>query len=78
MVGPFEIADIGHYTKHTHPSIRNETRSSTGARSTTASTSLRGWDCVPRSSPASRVDWHVVEELERLGVTVFARGVTCV
>jgi sugar/nucleoside kinase (ribokinase family) len=74
MAAPFDIAYVGHYTKDTivYP---NETKTVDGGAfyygvNVIARMGLRA-AVVTR---LARQDWHVIEELERLGVKVFAHA----
>jgi sugar/nucleoside kinase (ribokinase family) len=74
MAAPFDIAYVGHYTKDTivYP---NETRIVDGGAfyygvNVIARMGLR----VAVVTRLAREDWHVVEELERLGVKLFVRA----
>ncbi len=69
----FDICYIGHYTKDTivypHSTFTHDGGAFFFGMNVIARMGLRG--AVVTS--LARQDWHVVEELERLGVTVFAR-----
>ncbi len=70
----FDIAFIGHYTKDTIV-YRDATRVvDGGAFNYGANVAARMGLRVAVVTRLAREDWHVVEALERLGVTVFARA----
>jgi len=70
----FDIAFVGHYTKDTivYPHLTRTVDG--GAFNYGASVAVRMGLTVAVVTRLAREDWHVVEELERLGVTMFARA----
>jgi sugar/nucleoside kinase (ribokinase family) len=70
----FDIAFIGHYTKDTivYPHTRRVLDG--GAFNYGANVAVRMGLHVAVVTRLAREDWHVVESLERLGVTAFARA----
>lgn len=70
----FDIAFVGHYTKDTivYPHLTRTVDG--GAFNYGANVAVRMGLSVAVVTRLAREDWHVVEELERLGVTVFARA----
>ncbi len=70
----FDIAFVGHYTKDTvvYPD-RTQTMDG-GAFNYGANVAVRMGLRVAVVTRLAREDWHLVEELERLGVTAFARA----
>lgn len=70
----FDIAYIGHYTKDTivYPHLTRVVDG--GAFNYGANVAVRMGLRVAVVTRLAREDWHVVTELERLGVTVFARA----
>lgn len=70
---PFDIAFVGHYTKDTivYPHLTRTVDG--GAFYYGASVAVRMGLNVAVVTRLAREDWRVVEDLERLGVTVFAR-----
>ena len=71
---PFDIAFVGHYTKDTivYPHLTRIVDG--GAFYYGASVAVRMGLAVAVVTRLARQDWHVVEDIERLGVTVFARA----
>jgi sugar/nucleoside kinase (ribokinase family) len=73
----FDICYIGHYTKDTivypHSTFTHDGGAFFFGLNVIARMGLRG----AVVTNLARQDWHVVEELERLGVTVFARESKC-
>jgi sugar/nucleoside kinase (ribokinase family) len=69
---PFDIAFVGHYTKDTivYPHLTRTVDG--GAFYYGANVAVRMGLRVAVVTRLAREDWHVVSELERLGVTVFA------
>ncbi len=70
----FDIAFVGHYTKDTivYPHLTRTVDG--GAFYYGANVAVRMGLSVAVVTRLAREDWHVVGELERLGVTVFARA----
>jgi sugar/nucleoside kinase (ribokinase family) len=70
----FDIAYVGHYTKDTivYPHLTRTVDG--GAFYYGANVAVRMGLRVAVVTRLAREDWHVVSELERLGVTVFARA----
>jgi sugar/nucleoside kinase (ribokinase family) len=70
----FDIAFVGHYTKDTiiYPHLTRTVDG--GAFYYGANVAVRMGLRVAVVTRLAHVDWHVVDELERLGVTVFARA----
>ncbi len=70
---PFDIAFVGHYTKDTivYPHLTRTVDG--GAFNYGANVAVRMGLNVAVVTRLARQDWHVVEDLERLGVTAFAR-----
>jgi sugar/nucleoside kinase (ribokinase family) len=70
----FDIAYVGHYTKDTivYPHLTRTVDG--GAFNYGANVAVRMGLRVAVVTRLAREDWHVVSELERLGVTVFARA----
>lgn len=70
----FDIAFIGHYTQDTivYPHLTRTVDG--GAFYYGANVAVRMGLCAAVVTRLAREDWHVVTELERLGVTVFARA----
>jgi sugar/nucleoside kinase (ribokinase family) len=70
----FDIAFVGHYTKDTitYPHLTRTVDG--GAFYYGANVAVRMGLTVAVVTRLAREDWHVVAELERLGVTVFARA----
>ena len=70
----FDIAFVGHYTKDTitYPHLTRTVDG--GAFYYGANVAVRMGLTVAVVTRLARKDWHVVGELERLGVTVFARA----
>ena len=70
----FDIAFVGHYTKDTivYPHLTRTVDG--GAFYYGANVAVRMGLRVAVVTRLAREDWHVVSELERLGVTVFARA----
>ena len=70
---PFDIAYIGHYTKDiiVYPDLTRTVDG--GAFNYGANVAVRMGLKTAVVTRLAREDWHVVEELQRLGVTVFAR-----
>lgn len=70
----FDIAFVGHYTKDTivYPHLTRTVDG--GAFYYGANVAVRMGLTVAVVTRLAREDWHVVGELERLGVTVFARA----
>jgi len=74
MTTTFDIVFVGHYTKDTIV-YRDATRVvDGGAFNYGANVAARMGLRVAVVTRLAREDWHVVEALERLGVTVFARA----
>jgi sugar/nucleoside kinase (ribokinase family) len=71
---PFDIAFVGHYTKDTivYPNLTRTVDG--GAFNYGANVAVRMGLNVAVVTRLARQDWHVVEDLERLGVTAFARA----
>jgi sugar/nucleoside kinase (ribokinase family) len=71
---PFDIAYIGHYTKDiiVYPDLTRTVDG--GAFNYGANVAVRMGLKTAVVTRLAREDWHVVEELQRLGVTVFARA----
>lgn len=71
---PFDIAFIGHYTKDTieYPQLTRTVDG--GAFNYGANVAVRMGLQVGVVTRLAREDWHVIEGLERLGVTAFARA----
>jgi sugar/nucleoside kinase (ribokinase family) len=71
---PFDIAFIGHYTKDTivYPALTRVVDG--GAFNYGANVAARMGLKVAVATRLAREDWHVVESLEALGVTAFARA----
>lgn len=69
----FDIAYIGHYTKDTIVYPRLTRIVDGGAFNYGANVAVRMGLRTAVVTRLAREDWHVVTELERLGVTVFAR-----
>lgn len=70
----FDIAYIGHYTKDTIVYPRLTRIVDGGAFNYGANVAVRMGLRTAVVTRLAREDWHVVTELERLGVTVFARA----
>jgi sugar/nucleoside kinase (ribokinase family) len=70
----FDIAFVGHYTKDTivYPHLTRTVDG--GAFNYGANVAVRMGLNVAVVTRLARQDWHVVEDLERLGVTAFARA----
>jgi sugar/nucleoside kinase (ribokinase family) len=70
----FDIAFVGHYTKDTivYPHLTRTVDG--GAFNYGANVAVRMGLTVAVVTRLARQDWHVVEDLERLGVTAFARA----
>jgi sugar/nucleoside kinase (ribokinase family) len=70
----FDIAFVGHYTKDTivYPHLTRIVDG--GAFNYGANVAVRMGLNVAVVTRLAREDWHVVEDLERLGVTAFARA----
>lgn len=70
----FDVAFVGHYTKDTivYPQLTRTVDG--GAFYYGANVAVRMGLTVAVVTRLAREDWHVVEELRRLGVTVFARA----
>lgn len=70
----FDIAFVGHYTKDTivYPDLTRTVDG--GAFYYGANVAVRMGLRVAVVTRLAREDWHVVDELERLGVTVFAQA----
>jgi sugar/nucleoside kinase (ribokinase family) len=70
----FDIAYVGHYTKDTivYPHLTRTVDG--GAFNYGANVAVRMGLRVAVVTRLAREDWHVVSELERLGVTVFGRA----
>jgi sugar/nucleoside kinase (ribokinase family) len=71
---PFDIAFVGHYTQDTIVYPRARRVVDGGAFNYGANVAVRMGLRVAVVTRLARQDWHVVENLERLGVTVFARA----
>ncbi len=71
---PFDIAYIGHYTKDiiVYPDLTRTVDG--GAFNYGANVAIRMGLKTAVVTRLAREDWHVVEDLQRLGVTVFARA----
>ena len=71
---PFDIAYIGHYTKDIiiYPDLTRTVDG--GAFNYGANVAIRMGLKTAVVTRLAREDWHVVEDLQRLGVTVFARA----
>jgi sugar/nucleoside kinase (ribokinase family) len=71
---PFDIAFVGHYTKDiiVYPHLTRTVDG--GAFNYGANVAVRMGLSVAVVTRLAREDWHVVEDLERLGVTAFARA----
>jgi sugar/nucleoside kinase (ribokinase family) len=71
---PFDIAYIGHYTKDiiVYPDLTRTVDG--GAFNYGANVAVRMGLKTAVVTRLAREDWHVVEELQRLGVTVFAHA----
>ncbi len=70
----FDIVFVGHYTKDTIVSPQHTRTVDGGAFYYGAHVAVRMGLRVAVITRLARQDWHVVEELERLGVTVLARA----
>ena len=70
----FDIAFVGHYTKDiiVYPHLTRTVDG--GAFNYGANVAVRMGLNVAVVTRLARQDWHVVEDLERLGVTAFARA----
>jgi sugar/nucleoside kinase (ribokinase family) len=70
----FDIAFIGHYTKDTIVYPHETKTVDGGAFNYGANVAVRMGLRVAVVTRLAREDWHVIENLERLGVTAFARA----